>query len=386
MGLKLYPHQEEALDRLRSGSILYGGVGSGKTLTALAFYKQYYSNKSLIVITTAKKRNDGDWEEEAALSGINRLVVDSWNNIDNYLGIHNAFFIFDEQRVVGNGKWAKTFVKIAKTNAWILLTGTPGDKWEDYIPVFLANGFYKNKTEFGNMHLEYSRFTKFPQVIRYHNEGLLEKNRNSVLVHMEFERHTVRHHKTIWVDYDIEGYKHILKDRWNVYEDRPIRNISECRSVLRRLVNTHMSRIDVTRILLDIHEKLIVFYNFDYERRILLDLCDEIKRPVHQYNGHCHDPMPTDEEWIYIVQYTAGAEGWNCITTDTILFYSLNDSWKITEQSEGRIDRMNTPFTDLNYIYLRSKAKLDLDIKRTLDNKKKFNMNAWLRKQGVIFE
>ena len=384
--IQLYQHQLDALDKLKVGSVLYGDVGTGKTFTSLAFYKGNFSHLSLVVITTAKKRNDGDWEEEAELSGIPRIQVDSWNNLENYKGLQNTFFIFDEQRVVGNGKWARTFIYIARRNPWILLSGTPGDKWEDYIPIFLANGFYKNKTEFGNMHLEYSRYTKFPQVIRYHNEHLLERNRNSVLVRMEVERHTTRHRKTIWVDYDQELYNKALKERWNVFEDYPMQNISECRSVLRRLVNTHMSRIDVTRVLLDIHERLIVFYNFNYERDILIDLCNEIGRPYSQYNNRQHDPLPEGEEWLYILQYTAGAEGWNCITTDTILYFSLNDSWKITEQTEGRIDRLNTPYTDLNYIYLRSKAKLDMDIQATLNKKKKFNMNAWLRKQGVTFD
>ena len=383
--IKLYKHQLEAVDNLHIGSILNGEVGTGKTLTGLSFYKRYYSHLTLIVITTAKKRNEGDWEVEAGLLDINRLTVDSWQNIESYKGLTNAFFIFDEQRAVGNGKWAKTFVAIAKKNKWIMLTGTPGDKWEDYIPVFLANGFYRNKTEFINLHLEYSRFTKFPLIIKYHNIELLECNRAAILVEMKMERHTTRHRHNIFVGHDEEMVKRLNKERWNIYKERPMRNVSEFMSVLRRLVNTHESRIFAAKFLIDIHDKLIVFYNYRYELDILREICTDLRKDWYEYNGLKHEYIPDEGDWIYLVQYTAGAEGWNCITTNTILFYSQNYSYKIKEQSEGRVDRLNTPYYDLDYYYLISDSKLDKDIARTLEVKKKFNTGKWLKKEGVVF-
>ena len=164
MGFELYPHQIEALDKLRSGAILYGDVGSGKPLTSLAYYIKVFPKRKLYIITTAKKRDSGDWEEEAAMLGIQDIVVDSWNNIKNYVETTEAFFIFDEQRVVGYQAWSKTFIKIARFNKWILLSGTPGDVWSDYIPVFIANGFYRNKTDFTEQHIEYDRFSKYPKI------------------------------------------------------------------------------------------------------------------------------------------------------------------------------------------------------------------------------
>lgn len=380
--VELYPHQLKAIDELRSGSILYGDVGTGKTLTGLAFYLKYYKDKTLIVITTAKKRDQGDWEEEAELLGISRITVDSWQNIENYKGMINTFFIFDEQRVVGNGKWSKSFIHIAKRNKWIMLTGTPGDKWEDYIPVFLANGYYKNKTAFNNLHLEFSRFTKFPQVVRYHNVELLERNRASILIKMHMERHTTRHRKLIHVDHDEQAVKDLKNNRWNIYKEQPIRNVSELMSVLRRLVNTHESRITAAKFIIDIHDRLIVFYNYNYELDILRDICEQLGKPYFEWNGKKHEDIPDSDTWIYLVQYTAGAEGWNCTTTCDMLFYSLNYSYKIKEQSEGRIDRMNTPYIDLNYYYLISKSKLDKGIQQSLDKKKRFNTSKWLMKEG----
>lgn len=174
-GVTLYDYQLDAINRMKIGCILCGGVGSGKSRTSLAFYYRLYGGQintkeyarmteppDLYIITTARKRDTGEWDEELAHFYMSTdpeldiyehsVTVDSWNNIEKYVGVKNAFVIFDEQRVVGSGKWVKSFLKIAKENEWILLSATPGDCWTDYIPVFIANGFFRNRTEFNNQH------------------------------------------------------------------------------------------------------------------------------------------------------------------------------------------------------------------------------------------
>lgn len=383
--IDLYPHQLKAVQELKIGSILYGEVGTGKTLASLYFYKLYQSKSKLIVITTAKKRDSGDWEEEADMLDIQNIHVDSWQNVENYKGIINAFFIFDEQRVVGNGKWVKSFIKITKTNKWILLSGTPGDKWEDYIPVFIANGFYRNKTDFSDQHLIYNRYVKFPQVVGYMNEGKLYANRRKVLVEMKMERTTTRNRKNIFVKYDSTKFGIVRDTRWNIYKDEPIQNISEYMSVIRRLINSDESRIFAAKFLMDIHERAIIFYNYSYELEILKTICDELGRTYYQWNGRKHEDLPEEGDWLYLVQYTAGAEGWNCTTTDTVIFYSLNYSYKVIEQCEGRIDRLNTPFKDLYYYYIQSTSPLDNKIRKAIDQKKKFNASLWAKRSGARF-
>lgn len=142
--ISLFPWQEKAVKQLKSGSILCGGVGSGKTFTSLMFVKRNYS-VPVIVITTAKKRDTNDWQRDSKKIGLKDVKVDSWNNIEKYKDIKDHFFIFDEQRVVGYGKWAKSFIKISKSNDWILLSATPGDTWMNYIPTFIANGSIETK-------------------------------------------------------------------------------------------------------------------------------------------------------------------------------------------------------------------------------------------------
>ena len=334
--------------------------------------------QDLYIITTARKRDTKEWEGELTpfLSPHDKfkVVIDSWNNIGKYTDVTGAFFIFDEQRVVGSGAWVRSFLKIARGNNWILLSATPGDCWQDYIPVFLANGFYRNITEFKREHIVYSRFcTKFPKIDRYINIGRLIRLRNSILVEMDYNRTATRHEITIDVPYDITSYKYVMKNRWDIYNDEPIVDAAGLCRVLRKIVNTDDSRVVHILSLIEKQPKVIIFYNYDYELEILINMAESNALTYAQWNGHKHQEIPDSDHWVYLVQYTAGAEGWNCIQTDTIIFYSQNYSYKIMEQAMGRIDRLNTPYTDLYYYHLKSKSSIDLAINKALITKKKFN-------------
>jgi len=384
MNLELEPHQQTALTRLKDGKILWGGVGSGKSRVAVAYYELEHPHQNVIVITTAKKRDSKDWEGEFAWIGVGKeqsasvlgvLSVDSWNNIEKYKDVKDAFFIFDEQRLVGSGAWVKAFIKIAKNNSWILLSATPGDTWLDYIPVFVANGFYTNRTQFKLEHVVYAPFAKFPKVLRYTSVNKLVKLRNQILVHMPYPKQTIRHSVTRWVEHNEELSASVAKNRWHIYHNRPIKDIAELFWVLRRISNSDPSRVRTIENLLKKHPKIVVFYNFDYELEALRRLGDKVA--IAEWNGHKHEEIPTGDSWVYLVQYVAGSEGWNCVETDTIVFYSLTYSYKMWEQAHGRIDRMNTPFIDLFYYTLRSRSVIDAAIWLSLKAKKNFNVNRF---------
>lgn len=411
MSIGLYDYQIEAVNKMKNGCILCGGVGSGKSRTALAYY--YLQNdgdpaclageeeyvpmgdppRDLYIITTPHKRDTCEWLGDMApflmstnkdcTPYSNKVVIDSWNNIKKYANIYGAFFIFDEQRVIGKGTWVKAFLNIARKNQWILLSATPGDTWSDYIPVFIANGFYKNRTEFNDRHVVWSRFSKYPKIDKYIDTGILLKHRNDILIDMDFKRPTIQHDEDVFVRYDICAYKDITKTRTNPYEqvkmpdgrlvNKPIENASEFCYLLRKIVNSDVSRQVAVLEILENHPRAIIFYNFDYELDILKGLYYGENTKVAEWNGHQHEPIPNGESWVYLVQYTAGAEGWNCITTDTIIFYSQNYSYKVLVQSKGRIDRLNTPYKDLYYYHIKSRSGIDLAITRALNSKKKFN-------------
>lgn len=373
MVTKLYSHQEEALGLLRSGKVLVGGVGSGKSRVGASWALSQADPSKIIVITTARKRDSLEWEGEFAVFGadLNKLTIDSWNNIRKYRSSYDHVFIFDEQRVVGSGQWVQSFLKIVKHNQWILLSATPGDVWLDYVPLFIANGYYKNRTEFAERHIVWDRFAKYPKVKRYLDTGLLEARRRKILVPMPAERHTRRNRSYIPMDYDKDMYESIAKKRVDPWTGEPYRNAAGVCYGLRKCVNSDRSRVDHIRLVAHKRKKLIVFYNFNYERDILLELRDEFN--VAEWNGHNHESIPSIDSWVYLVQYTAGAEGWNCVETDTIVFYSLNYSWKILEQAEGRIDRINTPFTDLHYFYFISESGIDSAIREAVRKKGIFN-------------
>lgn len=401
----LYDYQLDAVKNMHNGCILNGGVGSGKSRTGLYYYftKQGgnidvdnfepiddINPKDLYIITTARKRDTMEWEGElspfllSTKSEFNRynnkVIVDSWNNIKKYVNVTNAFFIFDEQRVVGYGTWSKSFIKIAKNNEWILLSATPGDTWSDYIPVFIANGFYKDKTDFVNKHIVYKRCGNFPMIDRYLNTGRLIRLRDSILVDMDLKRTTIEHHEDVNCSFNVKLYKDIFKNRWNVWDNKPIKNAGELCYLLRKAVNSDDDRQKKLLELIEDHPKSIIFYNFDYELDILKNLTypftDDFE--IAEWNGHKHQPVPDSKQWVYLVQYTAGAEGWNCIKTDTIIFFSQNYSYKIMAQASGRINRLNTPYRDLYYYHLKSKSGIDLGISRAVTKKKKFNESKWV--------
>ena len=401
VGIGLYDYQLKAIEQMRNGCILCGGVGSGKSRTALGYYfkenggglgKDYIPMKKpqdLYIITTARKRDTLEWEGDMCpflLSSnpdvniySNEVIVDSWNNIGKYKDVRNAFFIFDEQRLVGNGAWVKSFLTISKFNKWILLSATPGDSWSDYIPVFIANGVYKNRTEFTREHIVYSRFTKYPKVDKYINTGRLIRLRNRILVDMDFERKTISHHEDVNCEYDIYAYKSMIKNRWNPWTNEPIVNAAELCYSLRKIVNSDDSRQASLLELLEEHPRAIIFYNFDYELEILKDIYYGEDVQIAEWNGHKHQEIPKGDKWVYLVQYTSGCEGWNCITTDTIIFYSQNYSYKVLKQAEGRIDILNSPYRDLYYYHLKSKSGIDLAISKSLKQKKKFNEGKFIK-------
>ena len=407
-GINLYDFQLEAVKKMHNGCILCGDVGSGKSRTSLAYYcmqqnrsgntivyeKIRQSVEDLYIITTARKRDTFEWDSELANFRMSTnpendafnhsVVIDSWNNIHKYKDIKGAFFIFDEQRVVGRGEWVKSFLKIAKANHWILLSATPGDKWEDYIPVFVANGFYKNRTQFYDEHVIWDPRVSFPKIRGYFNTNRLIRLRDRVLVQMDDQRTTIPHHEDVFVTYDISAYRELTRTRWNPWLEKPIETASELCYAWRKIVNSDESRQIAVLEILEDHPKSIIFYNFDYELEILRGIGYEEGTEIAEWNGHKHDALPTCNKWVYLVQYTAGCEGWNCVTTDTIIFFSQNYSYKVQHQAEGRINRLNTPYQDLYYYHLRSRSGIDLAIHRALMDKKTFNEGAFTKRAGYF--
>lgn len=435
ISINLRPYQKAAIEKLQNGNILCAGTGAGKSMTALAYYYimvcrgvvwngfelgPMMEPKPLYIITTAMKRDKGDWDEELARFGLTvtskdgnsegpcgggdqeaEVVVDSWNNLHKYTEVDNCFFIFDEQRVVGKGEWVKSFWKVTKQNEWILLTATPGDSWKDYMPVFVANGFYKNQSEFFRRHATYVPWvTKFPKIdeAKWREVGYLEFLRRKITVLMKAERHTKRHYKTIIVPYDNDKYWKVVRDRWNPWTEEPVPDISSACYLMRRAANSGVVSGEANHIIFDMdarskeivhltcghHPKLIIFYNYDYELEAMKKTFDVAMHKLQLYsgtknftiaewNGHKHEPLPKSDRWVYLVQYSAGSEGWNCVETDAMVFYSMNYSYKAMEQAAGRIDRMNTKFDDLYYYILKSEAPIEGAIQSALDRKENFN-------------
>ena len=383
--MELREYQKDALSKMHNGCILCGGVGSGKSLTALA-YAKLHGYLDVYIITTARKRDTNEWESDIQKHGgleEYAFKVDSWNNIKKYVDVKDAFFIFDEQRVIGHGEWVKCFLQITKKNKWILLSATPGDSWEDYIPVFIANGFYKNRTEFLHQHAVFSKFSKYPKIEKYIDEGLLIFYKDKILVPMNFNRKTTQHHINVFCDYDVTKYRYVMRNRWDIFNNKPIEQISSLCYTLRRIVNDNDNKSREVEKIQKLHNRLIIFYNFDYELERLKKISYLKNTVIAEWNGHKHESIPTSKRWVYLVQYTAGAEGWNCTDTDTIVFFSPNYSYKVMVQSAGRIDRLNTSFVDLFFYHIKTKSIIDIAINSALSKKKNFNEKSLIKRRKI---
>lgn len=381
--MELREYQKDALSKMHNGCILCGGVGSGKSLTALA-YAKLKGYLDVYIITTARKRDTNEWESDIQKHGgleEYAFKVDSWNNIKKYVDVKDAFFIFDEQRVIGHGEWVKCFLQITKKNKWILLSATPGDSWEEYIPVFIANGFYKNRTEFLHEHAVFSKFSKYPKIEKYINEGLLIFYKDKILVPMNFNRKTTQHHINVFCDYDVTKYRYVMRNRWDIFNNKPIEQISSLCYALRRIVNDNDNKSREVEKIQKLHNRLIIFYNFDYELERLKKIPYLKDTVIAEWNGHKHESIPKSKRWVYLVQYTAGAEGWNCTDTDTIVFFSPNYSYKVMVQSAGRIDRLNTSFVDLFFYHIKTKSIIDIAINSALSKKKNFNEKSLIKRR-----
>lgn len=378
--IELLPHQEVVLPKLATGKVLVGGTGSGKSITALSYFTKHPSN-TIYVLTTAKKRDSGEWWEDAMKMGLMQdLVVDSWNNISKYENVENACFILDEQRIVGSGAWVDSFYEIARKNDWILLSATPADTYMDLVPLFIANGFFKNKTEFNRQHVVFSRFAKYPKVDRYVDTWLLDQYRDRIYVEMPFDKHTTREEHMVSVGFNLDEQRKLYMDRWNIYEHVPLKDAGEMVRLMRKSANTDPSRYEAVKKICEQNPRVIIFYNHNYELEILRLLHSDLDIAVAEWNGHAHQDIPDEERWIYLVQYQAGSEGWNCTSTDTVVFYSIPYSYRAFSQAKGRIDRLNTKFEVLHYYILRSQAIIDQAIWRSLQRKKNFQKSAFMKK------
>lgn len=382
MTFELASHQVEAIEKLDTGKILVGGVGSGKSITALAYAAKAHPTKKIIVLTTAKKRDNGEWFSDAMKMSLRQdLHVDSWNNIKKYEDVEDAFFILDEQKLVGKGAWVNSFYKIAENNAWVLLSATPADTWMDLAPVFIANGFYKNKTEFNDHHVRWARFVKYPKVDGYLDVWLLDQHRSAIYVEMPYLKKAVREEHIIEVDFNLEQQKLLFMSRWNFYDNVPVKDAGEMMRLLRKSANSDISRYEKLKDIIAEKKRVIVFYNHNYELDQLRLLVTELDIPVNEWNGWVHQDLPEGDEWVYLVQYQAGGEGWNCVTTDTVVFYSIPYSYRNFEQAKGRIDRLNTEYEVLHYYIFKSRAIIDNAIWKSLTRKKNFQASAFAKRQ-----
>lgn len=111
---------------------------------------------------------------------------------------------------------------------------------------------------------------------------------------------------------------------------------------LRQLCNSS-EKLDMLRTLVEgTNDRVVVFYNFDIELKVLQQLCKKLKRPISYINGHeknlnCYNDC---EDSITLVQYQSGSAGVNLQKANKMIYYSPPIKSDFYEQSKKRIHRI----------------------------------------------
>lgn len=375
MAVTFKDYQKRAINQMHNGCILCGGVGAGKSLTSLGYIDKVYPSGTVYIITPARKRNTGEWFDDIRKNDMDetRFVVDSWNNLSKYKDVKDAFFLFDEQKVSGKGTWAKSLIRIAKSNQWILLSATPGDTYDDYATVLIANGFVRNRTTWYDEYCV-TKSQPFFHIVDHKNKDVIDMMIRRIFIKMDYQSDKKRIERVIPIQARSAGEeKEILMTHKAPGAQMPFTTFAAAIAYVRMNCYDKSKKTEALRKIIEKHKKIIVFYNFLSEKLEIERAAIDANVTINFYNGQRHDPIPDTDEWVYGVQYNSGAEAWNCITTNAMVFYSPNYSYKTMEQAHGRIDRVNSPYECLYYYMLLNELNIDNKVMNALSSKKDFN-------------
>lgn len=408
--MKLFPHQEQALDDTKQLNRVayYLDMGLGKTFVGSEKMKQLGAKVNLVI---CQKSKINDWVDHFIANYINDyLIFDlsrkceldafmSYKEQDeplerigviNYelafrrpelLKLEHFTLMLDESSMIQNetAKRSRFILKLKPDNV-ILLSGTPtAGKYEKLWSQCKLLGWPITKKLYWKQYIDteilenegypitivkgYKNVDRLKRKLREH--GAIFMKSDDVLTLPEQVHQTIKIPTT-------KEYRKFRKDGIIIVDDNELVGDTTLTKMLyeRQLCGAYnKDKLEAFKDLLEsTNDRLIVFYNFNNELDTLKHVCDALGRAYSIINGQVKDlyAYENKRDSVTLVQYQAGAMGLNLQKSCRICYFSPPLSSELFEQSKKRIHRLGQQNTCF-YYYLTCKSSIEEKIYKTLE-------------------
>lgn len=438
--IKLRDYQDKILNDLKylPAIGLFMKTGSGKTITSIQrFLKNPTDNLLVICPQSVISQWWENLEDFTKLDVIKYNIKHSVKQKKDYilkkLKVKNAIvvnydiiakldmsefinnnwtIILDESHKIKNYGTVKKPVKVTeealklgeRTDYKMLLTATPTEKdnggYIDYFTQLRFLGYMDyNLTQFKNRYCIEEKIqipgTPFPikKIVGYRNDTIEEiRDMIGACCRVKSPKYGDYEPQNIKITLEKpKSYAKMLEQR--VYKEITLDNLSSMRIARKTLCSGTVMGSDeykdrfrykdntikldwLKEFISNTDEKLIILYNFNVEKDIIIELLEKLGKSYVLINGECNDKAKELKKEFDVVmgQYQAFSEGLDGLQykTNIMIYYSMPESSQLYKQSLGRIDRdgqVNIP----TYYYLLMKDTIDTAIMKKLENKVAFS-------------
>lgn len=400
--INLLPHQKEALQLTKSHNktAYYYDMGLGKTFIGSEKLKALNANINLVICQKSKLN---DWYEhfKTYYPQYNTKIYKNANDLKadvliiNYdlvwrrselLNLKDFTLMLDESSYIKNekSKRSKFILKMKPTNV-ILLSGTPcSGKYEELYSQCKLLGWKISKKAFWDTYVKTKNMEvngfKIPIVIGYKNvDRLKDKLREYGAVFKKTEEviDLPEQIDNIIKVTSTQAYKKFKKNRLVKIDEIELVGDTTLTNMLYQRQLASMYNPNKYEVLKDLisstEDRLLIFYNFDYELKEIKKICNKLDKPVSVVNGKIKDlrNYENKDNTVTILQYQAGAMGLNLQLSNKIIYFSLPLSSELFEQSKKRTHRMGQKKTCM-YYYLITENTIEEKIFEVLSMRKDY--------------
>lgn len=414
--MKLYKHQRDVLKQLEpyNKCAMYLDMGLGKSATGAVKASSYH--KPILIICPKSvipqwENTFTDWCEEYQVYNLtNKKQLQLFMNdnqdlkmgVINYesawrkpelLKLKNYTLILDESQAIANNtsKQSKGICKLKFENL-ILLSGTPcsNARYDKLYTQLKLLGLNMNKRSYEDRYCNFFDMEKGGVKFRVLSKHSPYKNVDELKNTMhELGCVFMRTDEVIdlpeqrFIDIPIKPskyYKTFTKDGYVDCGDIEYISSSPATDMLhlRQLCNSR-EKIEALKTLIESTEdRLIIFYNFNCELELLVQLVSKLKRPLSFINGseknlNCYN---NNGNSITLVQFQSGSSGVNLQKANKVIYYSPPVKSDFYEQSKKRIHRIGQSSTCCYWKLITSNS-IEQRIYNTLDLKRDYTLKLF---------